>query len=51
MIATPARRSAVVLLLLLAAAPALAQPQPSITHDTTPVVMHGPRSSFSKVVC
>ena len=32
----------VLLLPLLAGAPALAQQQPFITHDTKPVVMHGP---------
>jgi acid phosphatase type 7 len=31
-----------VLLLLLAASPATAQQEPFITHDTKPVVMHGP---------
>jgi len=42
MTATTARRSAVLLLLLLASTPTFAQQQPFITHDTRPVVMHGP---------
>jgi len=36
------RRAVALIVLMLVAAPALAQQQPFVVHDTKPVVMHGP---------